>query len=89
MWITGIVFIIIEKENKFVRFHAMQSIIVFGALTVIDIIFSWTFVIPIIIGVLMFVLWIIMMINAFQGKMLKLPLAGKLADKYSNPPNKS
>jgi hypothetical protein len=29
-WITGLVFILIEKENQFVRFHAMQSIIIFG-----------------------------------------------------------
>ena len=34
-WITGLVFILIEKENKFVRFHAMQSIVTFGALTVL------------------------------------------------------
>jgi uncharacterized membrane protein len=40
-WITGLVFILIEKENKFVRFHAMQSIVVFGGLTVISIIVSW------------------------------------------------
>ena len=36
--ITGIIFILIEKENKFVRFHAMQSIIVFGGLFVINMI---------------------------------------------------
>ncbi|MEE8194196.1 MAG: hypothetical protein V3T73_01680 [Dehalococcoidales bacterium] len=34
-WVGGLVFILIEPENKFVRFHAMQSIIVFGALNVI------------------------------------------------------
>ena len=27
-WITGIVFLVIEPDNKFVRFHALQSIIV-------------------------------------------------------------
>ena len=31
-WVSGLVFILIEQENNFVRFHAMQSIIVFGAL---------------------------------------------------------
>ena len=31
-WVTGLIFFLIEKENKFVRFHAMQSIIVFGSL---------------------------------------------------------
>ena len=40
-WISGLVFILIEKENKFVRFHAIQSIIVFGAITVASFILSW------------------------------------------------
>ena len=31
-WVTGIVFLILEGKNKFVRFHAVQSIVVFGAL---------------------------------------------------------
>lgn len=39
-WITGIIFIIIEKQNNFVRFHAMQSIVVFGALTILSILIS-------------------------------------------------
>ena len=39
-WITGIVFLILEKENKFVKFHAMQSIIVFGGITVLYIVLS-------------------------------------------------
>jgi uncharacterized membrane protein len=36
-WITGLIFFLIEKENKFVRFHAAQSLVVFGALTVLQI----------------------------------------------------
>ena len=39
-WVTGLIFFLIEKDNKFVRFHAMQSIIVFGALTVFNIVLS-------------------------------------------------
>ncbi len=37
-WITGLIFILIEKENKFVRFHAMQSIVTFGAIFVVCIV---------------------------------------------------
>ena len=36
-WLTGIIFYILEKENKFVRFHAMQSTITFLALFVVSI----------------------------------------------------
>ena len=85
-WISGIVFILIEKENKFVRFHAMQSIIVFGAVTIagailgaapfIGAFFAW------IISVLGFILWIVLMVKAYQGTTYKLPWAGKLAEKW-------
>jgi uncharacterized membrane protein len=37
-WLTGIIFFLIEKDNKFVRFHAMQSIIAFGGITILQII---------------------------------------------------
>ena len=39
IWITGLIFYLLEKDNKFVKFHAMQSIIVFLSLFVIIIIF--------------------------------------------------
>jgi uncharacterized membrane protein len=32
VWVTGIVFLIIEKKNTLVRFHAMQSLVTFGIL---------------------------------------------------------
>jgi uncharacterized membrane protein len=86
-WISGLVFFLIEKENKFVRFHAMQSIIVFGTLSVASIILGWIpfigWVIGWIIWVLAFVLWILLMIKAFQGEKFKLPWAGNLAEKYA------
>jgi len=90
-WISGLVFILIEKENKFVRFHAMQSIVTFGAITVVSIALSILGVIPfigvvfdiinVIIGVLAFILWIILMVKAAQGTMYKLPWAGNFAEK--------
>jgi uncharacterized membrane protein len=39
-WITGIIFVVLEKKSKFVKFHAWQSIMVFGVLTVAQIVFS-------------------------------------------------
>jgi uncharacterized membrane protein len=84
-WVTGIVFFILEKENKLVRFHALQSIIVFGALTIASTLLSR---IPVIggffgavIGILMFVLWIVLMIKAYQGEKYKIPWAGDFAEK--------
>ena len=84
-WISGLVFILIEKENKFVRFHAIQSIIVFGVLSVASIVFRWipflNLVIIPLIGLLGLVLWIVLMVKAYQGEKYKLPWAGNLAEK--------
>jgi uncharacterized membrane protein len=96
-WVTGLVFFLIEKDNKFVKFHAMQSMIVFGALFVLQIaigMFMWIFammrlgfIMPafsFITGLLYLVsivLWIILMIKAYQGEMFKLPIAGDIAEK--------
>ena len=85
-WVSGLVFVLIEQENKFVRFHAVQSIYVFGVITLAGIILGW---IPLIgavfsgiIGVVGVVLWIVLMIKAYQGVKYKLPWAGDLAEKW-------
>jgi hypothetical protein len=36
-WVTGIIFLVIEKDSKTVKFHAWQSIFTFGGLTIISI----------------------------------------------------
>ena len=85
-WVSGLVFVLIEQESKFVRFHAIQSIYVFGALTLAGIILGWIPFIGIalssIIWVIGVVLWIVLMIKAYQGKKYKLPWAGDLAEKW-------
>jgi uncharacterized membrane protein len=87
-WITGIVFVVLEKKSTFVKFHAWQSIMTFGVLTVAELILAWIpfvgWILSILIGILMFVLWIILMIQAGTGKMWKVPLAGDWAEKQAN-----
>lgn len=86
-WVTGLIFILIEQENKFVRFHAMQSIIVFGSFSIVSSILAWIpfigLILCIIIGLLSVILWVVLMINAYQGTKFKLPLAGDLAEQWS------
>jgi uncharacterized membrane protein len=87
-WVSGIVFLILEPNNKYVRFHAIQSIIVFGIISLAIAIFSWIPVINVIIysvgGVLMFVLWIILMVKASQGQKYQVKWAGPLAEKWAD-----
>ena len=86
-WVTGIVFLVIEKENKVIRFHALQSIFFFGAVTIINIILSFIpfigWIIAWLIWVFAIVMWIILMIKTYQGKMVKIPIAGSFAEKNS------
>jgi len=83
-WITGIIFLVIEQKNKFVRFHALQSIVTFGVLTVASAFLNWIPVVggffSAVIGVLAFILWILLMIKAYQGELYKVPVAGQVAE---------
>ena len=85
--ITGIIFYVLEKENKFVKFHAMQSIVVFGAVFVLGIILPFIPVIGLILLPIVYigsiVLWILLMVKAYQGETFKLPIAGDIAEKNS------
>ncbi len=82
-FITGIVFYLVEKENKFVRFHAMQSIVVFGALLIAGFVIMLIPVINVAFWLAETVLWIVLMVKAYQGEKFKLPLAGDIAEKNS------
>lgn len=86
-WVSGLVFFLLEQENKFVRFHAIQSILVFGVLNIALIVLGWIPFIGMVfgwlIGVLGFALWIILIIKAYQGVKFKLPWSGNLAEKWA------
>jgi len=80
-WISGTIFILIETENKFVRFHAMQSIIVFGILTVAGIILGFVPYIGWLVPAVSFIMWVVLMVKAYQGTKYKFPWAGNLAER--------
>jgi uncharacterized membrane protein len=89
-WVTGLIFFVIEKDSRFVKFHAMQSIIVSLALTVISwVLFSIPFVgfLMLFISPLMFlaflILWILLMVKAYNGEKFKLPFAGDIAEQQA------
>jgi len=86
-FVTGIIFYALEKENKFVRFHAMQSIVVFGALFVLSVMLQFVafmlWPVIMLLNVAGIVLWVILMVKAYQGEYFKLPIAGAIAEKNS------
>lgn len=86
-FITGILFLIVEKKSYFVKFHALQSTIIFGALAVINIILvsipiiGW--LLSIIIGPLTFLLWIVLMLLALQGRTIRFPVISDFVDEQA------
>ena len=94
-WVTGLIFFLLEKENRFVRFHAMQSILFFGGLSVLEAmisffekLFSYNVfpifslgVISSVVGLVWFICWIVLMVRASRGMYYKLPVIGDYADK--------
>lgn len=93
-WIGGLIFFLIEKENRFVRFHAMQSIllsvtviVLWIALSIIGFVPVIGWLISLLIIPLMFIgnlaLVIVLIIKSYQGQWFKLPILGDYAEKIS------
>ena len=81
-FVTGIIFLVMEKENKTVRFHALQSIIWFIALGIVSTVAGW---IPIIggllagaVGLLTLASCVYLMYTAYQGQTFKIPVIGDI-----------
>jgi uncharacterized membrane protein len=82
-FITGIVFLVVEKKSRFVKFHARQSTITFLSLFVISLILGFIPIIALLvypIWILSLILWLLLMIKALRGERYLLPIVGKMAD---------
>jgi len=79
-WITGLIFLLTEKD-PFVRFHAMQSIITFGLLTVITLVPFVGWILSPLVMIVGFALWVILILKAYQGEEFELPVIGEFARK--------
>jgi uncharacterized membrane protein len=82
-FITGIIFLVVEKKSSFVKFHAMQSTITFLSLFIISFILGFIPVLGLLvypIWILSLILWLLLMIKALQGERYSLPIVGKMAE---------
>lgn len=82
-WFTGIFFLLIERHNKFVRFHAMQSVLVFIPLALIVFLIGWIpyfgWLLADFVGFLSLFMLLFFVIMAYKGAKFKVPLVGKYA----------
>ncbi len=82
-FITGIIFLVVEKKSDFVKFHARQSTLTFLSLFVISLIIGMIPVIGLLVyplWILSLILWLLLMIKALRGERYALPVVGKRAE---------
>lgn len=94
--IPSIIFLVMEpyNRNRFVRFHSFQNIFFFVACVALGIVLSIIGAVPFVglltifigplIGLGLLVVWVILLLKAYQGQMFKLPFIGDLAEKQAN-----
>lgn len=93
VWLSGLAFLLIEQEDEFVRFHAAQSVVVFGGLSVLWFLFSTVFGSLLVtsgpvglyqllqaLQLVGFVLWAVLMYLAYDGRWSRVPIAANIAD---------
>jgi len=93
-WLGGLIILLLEKENKFVKWNALQALILgiieVAAIIVVSVIlglipyigwffFSW---LGWVIAAAAWILAIVAIVMAFQGKTFRIPGIAGLADKY-------
>ena len=97
-WASGLLLVAIERDSRFVRFHAWQSLLGFGALTLLALV-AWgvtilmAFVSPAAFRVMGYVTqiawialgaaWIFAVVMVAQGRRWKMPLVGKWAERFA------
>ena len=83
-WVTGLIFLLLEQKNAFVRFHAMQSLVTFLGLFLITTVVGFIPFLGVLVGLVLWplgiVLWIVLMVKAYKGERYKLPVIGDFVE---------
>lgn len=82
--ITGVIFLITDKRPE-VRFHAMQSTIVFFGLFVFQLVMGITIVLAALVPLVSlfgFILWLVLIYKAWQGEDWEVPVVSEYAKKW-------
>lgn len=82
--ITGILFLVLEKDSRYVRYHALQSIFLWLVIIVINMFIQIIpligFLFSLLFAPVAFVIWIVCMYKAYKGQWFKVPVIGKIAE---------
>ncbi len=80
-WVSGLVFLLAEKDNTKVRFHAMQSVMFFAGLTVVSFVPVIGWLLSPFVMITGFIFWLMSVYKAYNGEDFELPMVGKMAKK--------
>jgi uncharacterized membrane protein len=87
-FVSGVVFLIVERRSRLVRFHAMQSLMAFGLLAIaglaLQVIPALGTALGFVLNIFAVALWIVCMVQAWQGRRWKLPIVGDEAEKQAD-----
>ena len=99
-WVTGLIFWGLEREDRLVRFHAIQATVAFGVLGFAIVAFGLTALLMLsfapagftfflgvtfVLWIASVVLWLVALWNASQGKRWRIPLASRVAEARLRP----
>ena len=97
-WVTGLVFLFAERRNGEVRFHAAQSLVVFGALSVALLFSGGVSAVVFVVATTRFqmaqaigyaiwfvavLIWLFLLMKTWRGETWRVPIAGDLAVKIA------
>lgn len=97
-WVSGLIFLFIEQQHRTVRFHAAQSLVLFGGLSVVIALLSvfsvamlmvsggaFQFARLVLYGVWILAvgIWLLLMYRTYRGETWRVPVAGTLAAKLA------
>jgi uncharacterized membrane protein len=97
-WVSGLVFLIIEQQHRTVRFHAAQSLVLFGGLSVLIGLLSIASVGMLVVSTSAFQaarllvylvwiaavgLWLLLMYRTYRGDTWRVPFVGDLAERIA------
>lgn len=97
-WVTGLVFLFAERQHRGVRFHAAQSLVVFGAFSAVMLVLGGLSAVAFFVAGPSFrllqiagnvvwlaavALWLVLLLKTWRGETWRVPLAADLADKLA------
>jgi uncharacterized membrane protein len=94
-WVTGVLFLILERRDRCVRFHAAQAVVLFGGLSLVLALLGASSAVALVVSSQSYqliravgdavwvagaVLWLVLVLRAWRGETWRVPLVATLAD---------